>query len=897
VTFDRGRPLHVFDAAKVAGDLTVRRARTGESILALDGRTYALDDDIVVIADANGPESIAGIMGGEHSGCDETTTDVLVESALWDPLAVAQTGRRLGINSDARYRFERGVDPAFTVPGLDLATRLILDLCGGEPSEIAFAGEIPEREHAIDFPWTEVRRLSGFDIPRAEAKVILSELGFVVAGSGERVKVLPPSWRPDIEGKADLVEEVIRIAGLDRIAPQPLPRLEPGVAKPILTTLQKRTRTAKRELAARGLVEAVTWSFVGHEAAKLFGGGGASLRLANPIAADLSDMRPSLLPGLIAAAGRNADRGFADVALFEVGQCFASDEPEGQVMNAASLRRGQRQSGGGRTALGGLRRVRRRLRRQGGRARAPRRPGRADRRAPGRGRRANLAASRPLGHPPVRPQRGRRVVRRGSPAHPESAGRQGSARSLRDQSRRAAAAAPPPDQDQAEARPLRLSAGAARLRLRGPARGRGGRPPPGGRRGGTQPARRDPGVRHLRGTRRSGGHEVDRHRGHVAAGGADADRRGTRGRVGPHRGRGHEEDRRDAALVSGFVDDIPAARTGPGNLVEALANAQHLPEDALRRAVKQPGRIADAVLALVERAASGGALTGREANLLFWGVHALAAARETRLYEPLLRLARRPDEPSLELLGDAITGTLPRLVVSLYAGDQATLTAAMTDREADEYVRWSLWGRGPTSCSRASSTARRRASSSCAFDAERLARAGDLAWIGWEEAVALLGFRELADRVDAARRDARILEDVGDPEWFALTLADAEAHPGDSARFEDKNLGPVVDVVAELEAALAGAEDESEPGEPVQNPLRHVGRNDPCPCGRGRSTRSAAWRSPERLKPDPRPDQRAARSPPPAWARRKAVISARTGALPRNGTESARRVSAWSSPG
>jgi phenylalanyl-tRNA synthetase beta chain len=346
VTFDRGRPLHVFDAAKVSGDLTVRRARAGESILALDGRSYALDDEVVVIADASGPESIAGIMGGEHSGCDEGTTDVLVESALWDPLAVAQTGRRLGINSDARYRFERGVDPAFTVPGLDLATRLILELCGGEPSELAFAGEIPEREHAIDFPWTEVRRLSGLELPRAEAKVILSELGFVVAGSGDRVKVLPPPWRPDIQGKADLVEEVIRIAGLDRIAPQPLPRLEPGVAKPILTTLQKRTRTAKRELAARGLVEAVTWSFVGHEAAKLFGGGSASLRLANPIAADLSDMRPSLLPGLIAAAGRNADRGFADVALFEVGQCFASDEPEGQVVNAAALRRGTAKAAG-----------------------------------------------------------------------------------------------------------------------------------------------------------------------------------------------------------------------------------------------------------------------------------------------------------------------------------------------------------------------------------------------------------------------------------------------------------------------------------------------------------------------------------------------------------------------
>jgi phenylalanyl-tRNA synthetase beta chain len=360
VTFDRGRPLHVFDAKKVAGQFTVRRAKPGEEILALDGRTYALDDEIVVIADENGPESIAGVMGGEHSGCDENTTDVLIESALWDPLNIARTGRRLGINSDARYRFERGVDPAFTVPGLELATKLVVDLCGGEPSEILLAGAIPEREHAIDFPWTEVKRLTGLDLPRAEAKVILTELGFTVAGNAanERVKVLPPSWRPDIEGKADLVEEVVRIAGLDRVVSQPLARIDPGVVKPILTPLQKRTRLAKRELAARGLVEAVTWSFIAHEEAKLFGGGSRNVQLANPIAADLSDMRPSLLPGLIKAAQRNADRGYGDVALFEVGQCFTSDEPEGQAIHAAAIRRGTaRAAGTGRHWDGGARTI------------------------------------------------------------------------------------------------------------------------------------------------------------------------------------------------------------------------------------------------------------------------------------------------------------------------------------------------------------------------------------------------------------------------------------------------------------------------------------------------------------------------------------------------------------
>ncbi|MBY0295872.1 MAG: phenylalanine--tRNA ligase subunit beta [Methylobacterium sp.] len=340
ITFDRGRPLHVFDAAKVTGNLTVRRARAGEEVVALDGRTYRLDEGVVVIADAAGVESIAGIMGGEHSGCDETTTDVLIESALWDPRTIAQTGRRLGIITDARYRFERGVDPAFTLPGLDLATRMVTDLCGGIPTQASVAGEMPDTDRVIDFPWTEVRRLSGLDLPRPEMKVTLESLGFHVAGSGDRVKVLPPSWRPDVEGKADLVEEIVRIAGLDRIEPKPLPRIEATVIRPVLTVLQRRTRLAKRELAARGLVEAVTWSFIAKDEARAFGGGRPDLALANPIAADLSDMRPSLLPGLLRAAQRNADRGYGDVALFEVGQCFASDQPEGQSMRAAAIRRG-----------------------------------------------------------------------------------------------------------------------------------------------------------------------------------------------------------------------------------------------------------------------------------------------------------------------------------------------------------------------------------------------------------------------------------------------------------------------------------------------------------------------------------------------------------------------------
>jgi phenylalanyl-tRNA synthetase beta chain len=339
MTFDRGRPLHVFDAAKVQGDLSVRLAREGESLKALDGRTHALTAEMVVIADRQGVESIAGIIGGEASGCDETTTDVLIESALWNPQNIAQTGRRLGVVTDARYRFERGVDPASTLPGLDVATRLVLEICGGSPTEAVIAGELPETEHVIDFPWTEVRRLAGIDLPRPEMKVILESLGFHVAGSGDRVKVLTPSWRPDVEGKADLVEEIVRIAGLDRIEAKPLPR-PASVAKSVLTPLQKRTRLARRALASRGLMEAVTWSFIPHADAELFGGGRADLVLANPIASDLSDMRPSLVPGLARAAQRNADRGYPDVALFEVGQCFGNDEPEGQSLRAAALRRG-----------------------------------------------------------------------------------------------------------------------------------------------------------------------------------------------------------------------------------------------------------------------------------------------------------------------------------------------------------------------------------------------------------------------------------------------------------------------------------------------------------------------------------------------------------------------------
>ncbi len=357
LTFDRARPLHVFDARKIHGDLSLRRAHAGERLLALDGKTYALDEEIVVIADRAGVQSIAGIIGGEASGCTDATTDVLIESALWDPQNIARSGRHLGIVSDARYRFERGVDPAFCLPGLDYATQLILEFCGGVASDVVLAGQVPEATARIVFPWSEVRRLTGVELASSEMATILEHLGFKlgrVIGNSDLVVVEAPTWRPDIEGKADLVEEILRIAGLERVPAEPLQPDEHKVATPVLDPLQRRVGTAKRALAANGLVEAVCWSFISHAQALLFGGGDETLRLANPIAADLSDMRPSLLPGLVAAAKRNVDRGFGDVALFEVGQVFKGTRPSDQKVAAAGLRHGRaRLAAAGRTWTAG----------------------------------------------------------------------------------------------------------------------------------------------------------------------------------------------------------------------------------------------------------------------------------------------------------------------------------------------------------------------------------------------------------------------------------------------------------------------------------------------------------------------------------------------------------------
>lgn len=353
VSIDRGRPLHVFDGAKLTGNIHARYARKGETLEALDGKTYALDERMCVIADESGPLGLGGVMGGEATGCSDETTDVFIECAWFDPARTAETGRRTGIVSDARYRFERGVDPAGLEVGMDLATQMVLDLCGGEPSEVVVVGAAPADERIIDFPLAEVKRLTGLDLHRAEIREILEKLGFfVVAPGGDLFRVAVPSWRADVTQKADLVEEVMRIHGLDNVVSTPL-EATGTVGHKVLTPRQIRRSKARRVLATRCMLEAVTWSFVSKAEAERFGGGAPELALANPIAADLSDMRPSLMPGLMAAVGRNLKRGLSDVALFEVGQVFKGDRPEDQKLEAAGLRHGTAGStGAGRHWIG-----------------------------------------------------------------------------------------------------------------------------------------------------------------------------------------------------------------------------------------------------------------------------------------------------------------------------------------------------------------------------------------------------------------------------------------------------------------------------------------------------------------------------------------------------------------
>ncbi len=333
---DRGRPLHVFDADKLSGNLHARMAKDQEQVLALDGKTYVLDSETVVIADDSFARGIAGVMGGEDTGCSLETRNVFIESAWFDPARVARAGRKLGIISDARYRFERGVDPQSVLPGLELCTKLILDWCGGEPSDVVVAGELPPPHKHIDFDPALVENLGGMQIDKDESIRILSRLGFTVLEHGDILHVTPPSFRRDIDGPADLVEEIVRIHGLFGVPSVALDR-DRAVAKPVLTSAQRRARVVRRTLAARGFNECVSFSFVARDQARLFGGGDDARQLSNPIASDLDALRPSPLPSLLAAAARNAARGFSDFNLFEIGPAFQSGMPEAQTTNAAGL--------------------------------------------------------------------------------------------------------------------------------------------------------------------------------------------------------------------------------------------------------------------------------------------------------------------------------------------------------------------------------------------------------------------------------------------------------------------------------------------------------------------------------------------------------------------------------
>ncbi|MDF1854612.1 phenylalanine--tRNA ligase subunit beta [Pseudooceanicola sp.] len=332
-TYDQNRPLHVFDAGKVTGALRIHQAKGGEAFLGLDEKEYALPEAALVISDDKGVESIGGIMGGLDTGCTEETTDVFIEAAFWDFIQIAHAGRALKINSDARYRNERGIDPGFNMAGLDLATQMVIDLCGGVPSEMVVAGAVPDVSRAYRLDTARCSSLVGMDIPAEEQRATLERLGFVMDGDMAQV----PSWRPDVLGEADLVEEVARMASLTQLEPKPLPRSQPGVPKPILTPLQKREQVARRTAAALGYNECVTYSFIDQAAAALFGGGDDATMLANPISAEMSHLRPDLLPGLLRAAARNQARGMSDLALFEVGAAWHGGEPGDQKLLVAGL--------------------------------------------------------------------------------------------------------------------------------------------------------------------------------------------------------------------------------------------------------------------------------------------------------------------------------------------------------------------------------------------------------------------------------------------------------------------------------------------------------------------------------------------------------------------------------
>lgn len=340
VSLDLCRPLHVYDADLVKGDIQARFSKKGEKFDALNDKSYTTDEGMTAIADDSGILGLGGIVGGVSTGCTETTKNVFIECAYFNPVSTARTGRDLQVESDARYRFERGVDPEFTVDGIHIAARLVMELCGGEASEVVQAGDVPAYKKQIDFDASYTKKLSGMDVPEKEQVQILENLGFEVKGN----KVTPPSWRSDIapdgsDGRADLVEEVIRVVGYDKIEPVSV-RSNSAVSDSAETEGIARARMARTALAARGLSECVTWSFMSKQLAGEFGSNDNSLTITNPISSDWDQMRPSILPNLIEAAGTNADKGNGDTALFEVGPVFPSAKPDGQLAMAAGIRYG-----------------------------------------------------------------------------------------------------------------------------------------------------------------------------------------------------------------------------------------------------------------------------------------------------------------------------------------------------------------------------------------------------------------------------------------------------------------------------------------------------------------------------------------------------------------------------
>lgn len=338
LSIDLGRPLHVYDRARLSGALVARKAIDGEEMVALNGKTYTLDTSMTVIADDAMVHDIGGIMGGEHSGVSEETTDVLIECAFFDPEHIARTGQKLALTSDARQRFERGVDPAFLEEGLAIATKLVLDLTGGTASAITRAGQAPVAPRNISYDTDYCRRLGGVDVAPEAQRDILERLGFSVSSDWI---ITVPSWRRDVDGPADIVEEVVRMVGLDNVVSVPLPRAD-GVAKPTATPAQSLERKVRRAAAARGLNEAINWSFLPQKAADAFGGGAWSL--ANPISEDMKVMRPSLLPGLLSAAQRNMDRGASSVRLFEIGRRYfvGTDGTSDERLTAGIILAGER---------------------------------------------------------------------------------------------------------------------------------------------------------------------------------------------------------------------------------------------------------------------------------------------------------------------------------------------------------------------------------------------------------------------------------------------------------------------------------------------------------------------------------------------------------------------------